>query len=152
MKFNVTTDDARFIVDEKNKVVVCVIENTSDLFVDFVYQNFRISTDCDVDYARFHHHNFKNLFIDKLTMPNKFVGVARCGEDDEWNEDIGRLIAFSRAKDSLLKSFYKRAQTYLNTLDTWLAEAVDTLNNLGEKLESNTEKRHQYIESLVGEE
>ena len=52
----------------------------------------------------------------------------------------------------LLKSFFKRANTYINTLDNWVNEAANTLNALGEKLTINKEKRHNHIKELVGEE
>ena len=83
-------------------------------------------------------------------MPNKFIGVAHCGKNDEWNEDIGCTIAFSRAKDALLKSFWKRVETYFETLGKWYDEALDMANRLGEKFDINMEKRHAYIEELVG--
>ena len=153
MSFNVTANDAKFIVNEEKKTVVCVIEHTEDLFRDFVYENFHISPECD------HCNNWMNgrfrqssYLYNRLQMPNKFVGVARCGADDEWDEKIGRVIAFTRAKDSLLTSFYKRGQTYVTTINNWLNEAVDILNALGQKLEVNKQKRHDYITSLVGEE
>lgn len=151
MRFNVTADDAKFLVDEEKKTVVYVIEETRNLFRDFVNTNFRISTDCDEVYNCVHFINGCDSTLDeKMLMPNRFVGMARCGENDVWDEDIGRTIAFSRAKNNLITSFFKRAQTYVNYLDKWLNEATDTLNKLGEKLAENSQKRDEYIASLVG--
>jgi len=151
MRFNVTVDDAKFFIDEEKKTVVCVIEGTRNLFWDFVSTNFRISPDCDESYNCFNHINGCASILDaKMLMPNRFVGIAKCGENDVWDEDIGRTIAFSRAKNNLITSFFKRAQTYVNYLDKWLNEAIDTLNKLGEKLTENSKKREEYIASLVG--
>ena len=152
MKFNVTTENAKFFIDESKRVVVCVIEDTERMFLDFVDDNFKIGFECDFDYNA--NHKFSNYytFKNKLYMPNKFIGVARCSENDEWNEEVGCLIAFSRAKDNLLNSFFKRANTYINTLDIWVNEAANTLNALGEKLTVNKEKRHNHIKELIGED
>ena len=151
MKFNVTTEDAKFIVNKEKKTVVCVIENTQQLFDNFAISNFRIAIDCDLAYNFINNINKgESILAQKMIMPGKFVGVAHCGEDDEWDENIGRVIAFSRAKDSLITSFYKRAQTYTDCLTDWLNAAVDMMNEMGEKLETNKKKRHEYIESLVG--
>lgn len=152
MDFNITAKNAKFIVNKEKRVVVCVIERTSFMFIDFVLDNFRIGVDVDNHWNWTHRKSDKNNLREKLYMPNKFVGIAVCSPDDEWNEEIGRTIAFSRAKDNVLKSFFKRANTYVNTLDKWLNESVDIINQLGAKLEVNTEKRHNYIKSLVGEE
>jgi hypothetical protein len=152
MRFNITTDNAKFFVDKEKKTVVCVIENTKKLFCDFVNTNFRISTDCDEIYNCVHGINGCDSILDeKMLMPNKFVGIAKCSENDEWNEDIGCTIAFSRAKNNLINSFFKRAQTYVNYIDKWLNEAVNTFNMLGEKLEVNKTKRNEYIASLIAE-
>ena len=151
MRFNVTADDAKFFIDEEKKTVVCVIEETKNLFRDFANTNFRISTDCDEVYNCVHRINSYNSTLDdKMLMPNKFVGVAKCGENDKWDEDIGRVIAFSRAKNNLITSFFKRVQTYVYYLEKWLNEATDTFNKLDEKLTENRQKRDEYIASLVG--
>ena len=151
MRFNVTADDAKFFIDEEKKTVVCVIEDTKNLFRDFVNTNFRISTDCDEVYNCVHCINGCDSALDeKMLMPNKFVGIAKCGENDKWDEDTGCTIAFSRAKNNLITSFFKRAQTYVSYLDKWLNEATDTFNKLGWKLSENRQKRGEYIASLVG--
>ena len=151
MRFNVTADDAKFFVDEEKKTVVCVIDNTEDLFRVFVNTNFRISIDCDQVYNSVHRINgCDSILYEKMLMPKRFIGIARCGEEDVWDENIGRVIAFSRAKNKLITSFFKRAQTYVNFIDRWLNEAVNTFNMLGERLAENSAKRDEYIASLVG--
>ena len=151
MKLNITKEDAKFIVKPDEKIVICVIENTQRLFIKFAQENFRIDTDCDYGWSTLH-TKANSVLRHKLLMPNKFVGVARCSENDEWNEEIGRVIAFSRAKDNLLKSFFKRAQTYTNYIENGLNDAIDMLNRMGEKFSVNAEKREKYIDSLLGVE
>ena len=143
MKFNIKPEDAHFHVDERNKTVVCVINNTRTLFKNFVENNFRIDYNCPI--------NIRDCvrFDEQLDMPNRFVGIAKCGETDVWNEDVGRAVAFSRAKDNLCRSFFKRARTYVNTIDKWLEESVTIINQLGAKFEDNMMHRHQYVEELI---
>lgn len=151
MRFNITTDNAKFFVNKEKKTVVCVIEDTRKLFHDFVNTNFRISTDCDQIYNCTHGINgYDSILDEKMLMPNKFVGIAKCGENDEWDENIGRIIAFSRAKNNLITSFFKCAQTYVYYIDNWLNEAVNIFNTLGLKLSENKAKRDEYIAILVG--
>lgn len=142
--YNITPKDAKFFVDEKNHVVTCVIENTHHLFKDFCIRNFKINSLSLLT-------SFVDPFFDKLEMPNRFVCQARCSEDDEWNVETGKLIAFSRAKDNLNKSFFKRANFYINTLDKWIDDAATLLNKVGDRLSINTEHRHNLITSIVGE-
>ena len=145
MKINITKNDARFIVDEKKGKVVCIIDGTRDLFLHYAEDNFRIRPDCDDGWIS------ESKLYPKLIMPNRYVGVATCNPEDTFSVETGKLIAFSHAKDKIHKSFFKRANTYVNTLDNWLTEAVDSINRYGEKIEVNTRRRHDKITELVGE-
>jgi len=145
MNLNITKENARFIVNPEKRKVVCIIEDTRDLFINFVEKNLPIKTYCRSMWGDKH-------FEKQLLMPNRFIGIATCDITDEWNEETGKLIAFSRAKDNLHKSFFKRANTYINNIDDWLTEAVERINTYGDKITRNTERRHNRIAALLGEE
>ena len=145
MKFNVKPNDCRFVVNKDKRTVVCIYENSSQDFIKFIDNNCKLSSHSIIwSDAGMRLH-------DKMFMPNRFVGVAICGPNDEWDESTGRLIAFSRMKDKLNRSFFKRANTFINTIDSWINDTVDILNTIGEKLEINQDKRHKRIEELVRE-
>jgi len=145
MKFNVKPSDCRFVVNEEKKTVVCIYEGCRRDFVNFIIDN------CKINPFFYRGPSWAKSLYEKMIMPNRFIGVAICGPDDEWDEKTGRLIAFSRMKDKLNKSFFKRANTFFNTIDNWLNETVDLLNVIGDKLEVNQERRHNRIRELVGE-
>ena len=147
MKINITKDKARFIVNEDARKVVCIIDRTSDLFLDYADQNLKIVPYCDNIWWS---GNSSRLYH-KLKMPNKFIGIASCNPEDEFSVETGKLIAFSRAKDKIHNSFFKRANTYVNTIDGWLTDAVESINSYGAKIELNTKRRHDKIASIVGE-
>lgn len=138
--FNIKPEDATYFINEEKKVVVCTIENTKKLFIHFAMDNFKIRPAVLGN----------DSFFKKLEMPDRFVGIAYCSKNDEWNSETGKLIAFSRMKDKLNKSFFKRANLYINTLDKWTDEAFDILNQIGAKLEVNTMHRHNLIDSILG--
>lgn len=146
MKINITKDKAQFIVNEDARKVVCIIDHTSHLFLDYAEKNLKIRPNCDNIWDG----NGPRLYP-KLKMPNKFVGIASCNPEDEFSVETGKLIAFTRAKDKIQNSFFKRANLYINTIDSWLNQAMDSINSYGKKLEINTERRHKKIASLIGE-
>lgn len=146
MKINITKDKAQFIVNEDARKVVCIIDHTSHLFLHYAEKNLKILPDCDALWGG----NGSRLYP-KLKMPNKFVGIASCNPEDEFSVETGKLIAFTRAKDKIQNSFFKRANLYINTIDDWLNQAMDAINSYGEKLEINTKRRHKKIASLIGE-
>lgn len=146
MKINITKDKARFIVNEDKRKVVCIIDKTSHLFVEYARNNLKILPDCDMSWG-----GIKSRLYPRLIMPKRFVGVATCDPNDDFSVESGKLIAFSKAKDKIQTSFFKRANLYINTLDNWLQDAVEAINNYGEKLEINTKRRHEKITELIGE-
>lgn len=147
-KFNVKPENCHYIVNRDKRKIVCLIENTKYSFLNFANENFVLSPDCiESPWGK----KYVNIH-DRLIMPNRFCGVATCSDTDEWNEETGKLIAYSRAKDKLNKSFFKRANFFVNTVDRHINDAVDTLNNLGDKLENSTQRRHKKISDIIGEE
>jgi len=136
--------DCRFYVDEGARTVVCVIPNTKYMVNNFIEENFQFR-DVDFDEAI----DFRN-FSKELYMPNSFMGKAVCSVDDEWDENTGRLIAFSRAKDKCYKSFFKRANKFVQTVDRRLGDMIEVFNDFGLKLEDKREGMKQRIDALTG--
>ena len=137
--------DCKFYVDEDARVVVCVIPNTNDMLIDFVREHFRWD-DVDMDYAIDYH------FEPKLQMPRSFMGKAVCAAEDEWNEELGRKIAFSRAKDKCYKSFFKRANLLVQTYDRRLGDMIEMFNDFGLKLDTKREALQKVIEGQIKKE
>lgn len=134
--------DCRFYVNEIERVVVCIVPNTKDMFYDFIYQHFRWK-------------DFDTSFVTgwedspKLMMPSSFMGKAVCSASDEWNEELGKKIAFSRAKDKCYKSFFKRARYLVNMIDGHLGDMLEILNAFGEKLSNRRDELEEEIEKNV---
>ena len=145
-KFNNHPEDCRYIIDEDKRKVICIIEDTEKIFIDVATYNFKIPYDCTDTYFG----NKNNLFP-KLLMPKRFCGIATCNKDDVWDEEIGKKLAFSKAKDKLNKSFVKRANLYVHTFDNYLDRAVEMLTNICDKLNASIEHRHNKLDVLLGE-
>lgn len=150
-KFNVKPSDCRYIVNEEKRTIVCLIENTEHMFTRFADNNFDIPWDC-ANFIWGKNSSKSKRMVDKLRMPKRFWGIATCAKEDEWDVEKGKFLAFSRAKNKLNNSFFKRANFYINTFDKSLNDAVLILNNLGEKLTINADRRSERIKELFGEE
>ncbi len=132
--------DCKFYVNEDERVVVCVIQNTKYMFEDYVCDHFRWK-DFDIGYL---------LPSNTYEMPDSFMGKAVCSENDEWNEDLGRKIAFSRAKDKCYRSFFKRANSLINGIDRRLGEMVDSFNTFGDNLSKKKDNLQYQIDQELG--
>lgn len=134
--------DCRFYTDEEARTVVCVIapEGMEGILIDFITDNFHFNDIC-LDWAI----NFR--FYDHLRMPKSFMGKAVCAEDDEWDEEAGKLLAFKRAKTKFYNSFFKRANILMRALDHRLDDMVEAFEQLGLKIENNMDA----IDDKLGE-
>lgn len=140
-KLSISPKNCKFVVDKEKQIVVCILENTMRQFTDYVEENFPI-----VPWWM----NFDCLsFESRLLMPKRFIGIARCAPEDEWNEDFAKRLAYSRMRAKFDKSFFKRANTYVRMLDTWADDAAENLNMLGARLSENNEHRKQYINNYL---
>lgn len=139
MKHSIRKEDVTYVVQPEQKKVIAYIEGTKWMFCRFVRENYE-----------FYWHD--ELLESKLEMPNKFIGVATCGPDDVWDENVGRLIAFDRMKEKLNKSFFKRANTFVAEMEKRLDTFCEHTNNYGMKLENNMNRRKALITHILGDE
>lgn len=145
--------NCRFYVNEAERTVVCVIPQfveegnwrkfTSDMVTDFIQDNFMFP---EIDF----NYSMESKLTDELKMPGTFMGKAVCSPDDEWNEEIGKMIAFSRAKDKCYKSFFKRANHFIQTIDRRLGDMIEKFNDFGMKLEDKRVGLEQKINEKIG--
>ena len=136
----VRKEDVVYIVDEKNRKVVAFVEGTKYELVDFIQENGGVLPDW---------MDQKKLY-DKFLLPNKFVGMATCSPDDEWNPEIGKLLAYHRMKTNMSKSFFKHAETYYKLMLKKIDETIDLINVYGNKLTANYNRRIETINQAVG--
>lgn len=124
MKMNgIKMSDCRFYVNEEERTVVCVIPYTRLKFLSYIYDKFM-----------YHRNICFKVDERELELPKQFIGKAVCSKEDEWNEETGRMIAFARAKNKFYKSFFKRANLLINTIDKELTYMVETFNSFGDVL------------------
>jgi len=132
--------DCKFYVNEERRTVVCVIHNTREMLSNFIEEH------CDYYLPYYFSPTMARKLEQELEMPNTFIGKAVCSPDDEWDEELGRKIAYSRAKDKCYRSFFKRANNIVNLIDRCLGRMMDIFNNFGARLETNREILQAQIE------
>ena len=128
-----------YIVKKDERVVVCVINDTENYFMDYMTRHMYDNN-----------HLFTGRWNSKYFLKNSYSGVARCAPGDEWNEEIGRKIAFNKAKEKLNNAFFKRAKAYVNDADWEFNQLVGIINNYGTRLTIDAEKRDKEIDNLLG--
>ena len=137
--------ECKFYVDEEARTVICVIPQTEHMVLNFIWEHFDwpdVNLSDTIDYHMRH----------DIKMPKSFMGKAVCAAEDEWNEETGRMIAFSRAKDKCYKSFFKRANKFVQTVDRWLGDMIELFNDFGLKLEGKRAALQNQIDERTNAE
>jgi len=131
----------QYIVKEDERVVICVINGTRRYFSDYM-SNRLGQQDYLVDFG---------LRVEnRYNLKNSYSGIARCAPGDEWNEELGRKIAFNKAKEKLNSAFFKRAKTYVNEVDNRFNQLIGVINNYGARLALDADEREKEIEQMLG--
>lgn len=82
-------------------------------------------------------------------QPSKYVGVAKCHPNDEFNVETGKKLAFMRARDKCDKAFFAELQRAINFIDNHLEQLVNASNHYGMKLSRRKDKRLEEIATLT---
>ena len=141
MKHSIKREDVKYFVNEEKRTVVAVLEGTRYLFQDFIYENDGLMS-VNVHYD----------FDDRYCLPNRFIGIAKCSVNDEWNEQLGKLIAFDRLKEKVNNSFVKCANKYVEDIDKSSNTFCNNTQAYLNKLASNSDRRKNLINQLIKED
>ena len=139
MRINIKPSDCKFVVDKEKKKVVCILDETRDMLYEYLDDN----------------HNYLSFLAtiaDRkkvIRMPDRFVGIATCSPDDEWDETLGRKIAFYKMRNKFYHSLFKRADNFVNWIDDNLNQMVEELNGWGDKVRENLYREKEHLETRL---
>lgn len=128
----------RYIVDKEHRKIICLLTNTEDTLWNFVH--------------KYNGNVIYGMPLNKqkaLTMPSYFRGVATCAEGDEWDEELGKKIAYARARYKFDTSFFNHANQMVNYLDRSIDELSSALNRYGARISSNCERRDGQLKERI---
>lgn len=131
----------KFIVQSEKKMVICILENTKFDAREFIDDFKNGDPTCLTNY----------IYDRKLvTMPNKFIGIAKCADEDEFDEEFGKRLAFHRAKEKRDKCLFKILQKVIDRVNQELEDFVAYADKYGEHLSKQMRYREEKIKKHLG--
>ena len=100
--------DIRYVVDKENKIVVCVLENCTNIPV--------------IRLKKYLGRTFKLKNADKYTIHESYRGIAHCAPDDTFDVETGKQLALKRAK-------MKRAKAINNAINRFILDIDNIKSN-----------------------
>lgn len=110
----------KYNINEKKGVVVAMIEQCEFDAIHKVMKRYpplkeielNDRTDVEDLYERF------NLY--DLRMPHKFVGVAKCNDEDTFDEEVGVKLAGDRVKEKYNKTLNRLINNWVDKMEKQL--------------------------------
>lgn len=133
MRNRVKITKASYIVNPEKKVVVCVLE------CDMQLQKHPAWIDI---YPKM----WANLPLVDLDGTFKVRAIARCNEEDAFNEEVGKRIAESRTKG---KAFATAAKVY-KEIEKYFLNCAALVNESVEACEQTVKVEEAHVELLIG--
>ena len=133
MKNRVKITKANYIVNPEKKVVVCVLECDMQLRKHPAW--------CDI-----YPNMWANLPLVETNGTFKVRAIARCNEEDAFDEGAGKRIAESRAKG---KAFATAAKVY-KEIEKYFLNCAALVNESVEACEHTVNVEEAHVELLIG--
>lgn len=124
----------QYFVNKEKGIVVARINDCKRDFISFLFDS------CNQNALA-----YRDKEYDQLLMPRSFVGVAQLGENDIWDEELGKQIAYQRAKQKRDASFFKRANMLVRLYERELDKLCNLFDAYGKRLSDNNEYRERKI-------
>lgn len=135
--------ECKFVVNEEKRTITCIYHCDGDAVIDYI------------DHYCVNCQYLGVLFFSKLPknlqMPTVYVGIARCSDEDEWNEELGKLIAFRRMKNKYYKEFFRTLNEWIHRIDKCLDVLIDEANMFGIRVEGAMDRLDDEIASKISE-
>lgn len=133
MRNRVKIIEANYIVNPEKKVVVCVLECDMQLYKHPAWNDI-------------YPNMWANLPFVRMNGTFKVRAIARCNEEDVFNEEVGKRIAESRAKG---KAFATAAGVY-SEIENYFLNCAALVNETVEACEQAVEVEKAHVELLIG--
>ena len=128
----------QYFANKEKGIVVARINDCKRDFISFLFNS------CAQNVLA-----YRDKEYDQLLMPNSFVGVAQLGENDIWDEELGKQIAYQRAKQKRDASFFKRANMLVRLYERELDKLCNLFDAYGKRLSNNNEYREKKIAEKI---
>ena len=133
MRNRVKITKANYIVNLEKKVVVCILECDMQLYKHPAWQGIYPSM-------------WANLPLVGINGIFKVRAIARCNEEDAFDEEAGKRIAESRAK---VKAFATAAKVY-KEIEKYFLNCAALVNESVEACEQTVKAEEAHVELLIG--
>lgn len=115
IKENTRENHFETIVNEKKKTVTVILKDCEYDAMNAILARYKFADDLDINY-------FGDLLLNATMMPKKFVGVAKCRDEDTFDEKEGRRIASKKAME-------KHNKAFKNAIKAWQREMIKEIRN-----------------------
>ena len=138
MRINIKMKDCAFTIDRAHRRVICVIKISKSIAFDYL-NNIESMLSMTIP----------DEVASRMYLPPSIVGIATCAEEDEWDEEIGKRVAYNKAKLNFVSKLYFAFNVYFSFANKTLGELAATCDILGSRMSANIIRSQQKVEEMI---
>lgn len=97
--YSINGHKVNFYCNEENRIVKATIDNCKWDVINALWSNFGLNFDL---------YDSADRHTDKFKMPSVMKCVAFCHPDDEFNEELGKRVAYKKLRKKYWSKYAKR--------------------------------------------
>lgn len=129
--------NVKYEIDKEKRTVKCFLYDSSWLFIDFLSNS---------QYGK--NFSYTPELINKLLMRSTFWGISYQSEEDEWDEERGKLLAYHRMREKVSKSMRKRMKIFKEHVDKKEFLFEEEFLNYMTKVDKTANRRLEIIKTF----
>jgi hypothetical protein len=110
-----------YYINEEERTIVCVLSHCYSEAYRYIGKHLT-------------YYWMDTTLLDKLRMPDRFIGKATCAAGDTWDESYGRKLAYFRAKRKFDRNFANKVSTFIIIMNRNLGDLRDIMLKKIDKL------------------
>ena len=137
VKDNLREENCKFYVNKEKRTITCVYapERCSSIVWNDSY--------AFIDTVRMYDHD------DLLDLKGHYAATAVCAPEDEWNECIGKRVAFLKVRKKFYKSYFNAVNKYITAMDKYMNNYVEIMNNFGARIENSIKHEEERLKEEI---
>lgn len=129
-----------YIVKEEEGVVVCIISDCNFNAVALVDK-----------YSNIFENPFVSFVPDAFLINDQYKGVAKCSQEDTFNEEYGKKLAYRKAYLKYVTALEKKVNFIANEHKKAMDRIKNGLDKAVAKIDGKTEKAVELYVEVLGE-
>lgn len=126
MEINISKNNCQFILKPEERKTICILAIPPNLLERYIRE---LNTKMPIIWT--------TNIVKLLQISLQYTGIATCSEEDEWDDEVGKDVAYIKAKQAFAADFISHAYSFFNFFTSAIQTMKDNCDALNEEWNKN---------------